>query len=328
MLELEKTIEKYYSEEEPIIVACSTWPDSMFLIYEILKTKYAKNLVACYFNHKLREESDEEEKFLEKLWEEKWFRVEVAEARIKEIKEKLYPNKWLEELAREKRYAFLNAILNIYECDKIMTWHHLDDKLETFFFNLARWSKLTGLINMSEKSGAIIRPLINTKKSEIQEYLDKSNLEYNIDKTNFDTKITRNKLRHDIIPQFENINSNYKNNINNLINYLEELKYFLDQKVEGFLHEQWIKIFNSEKYRINTLEIYWYFYIEDFNQEEKLLQKEIIKHIFYITNWKSTIWLSEANIDEVIKFINWKNNKTIKEIKNMKLKKENEIIIF
>jgi hypothetical protein len=59
-----------------------------------------------------------------------------------------------------------------------------------------------------------------------------------------------------------------------------------------------------------------------------LLQKEIIRHIFYISNWKSTIWLSEANITEVIKFINWKNNKTIKEIKNMKLFKDNNVIKY
>ena len=35
-------------------------------------------------------------------------------------------------------YAFLNAILNIYNADKIITGHHLDDKIETFFFNLVR----------------------------------------------------------------------------------------------------------------------------------------------------------------------------------------------
>jgi hypothetical protein len=39
----------------------------MYLLYKILETKFAKNVVACYFNHNLREESIEEEKFLEKL---------------------------------------------------------------------------------------------------------------------------------------------------------------------------------------------------------------------------------------------------------------------
>lgn len=326
--EINKFLEKYYNENEPIILACSTWPDSMFLLYEILKTKYAKNLVACYFNHKLRKEADDEEVFLENLWEKMWFKVEIGNANIKEIRDTFYPSLWLEEVAREKRYAFLNAILNIYNNDKIITWHHLDDKIETFFFNLVRWTKLTGLINMTEKSSGILRPLINIEKKEILNYLNENKLEYKIDESNFDTDISRNKLRHDIIPQFEKINSNYKSNISNLISYFEEIKEFLDKQVDVFLYEQWILIFNSWKYKINTLKINGYFYINDFIKLSSLLQKEIIKHIFYVSNNKSTIWLSESNIAEVIRFINGKNNKTVKEIKEMKLKKENTIIIF
>jgi len=91
---------------------------------------------------------------------------------------------------------------------------------------------------MTEKSGNIIRPLINIEKKEILNYLDKNNLEYKIDESNFDTDITRNKLRHDIIPQFEDINSSYKTNINNLITYLEEVKENIDKQVSDFLYEQ------------------------------------------------------------------------------------------
>ncbi len=327
-MNLEKTISKYYTEDEPIILACSTWPDSMYILYNLLETKYAKNIVACYFNHKLRLESDKEEEFLERLWKEKWFKVEIASWNIKDIRDKFYPSMGIEEVARNKRYEFFNAILNIYNADKVITWHHLDDKIETFFFNLARGTKLTWLINMTEKSWAIIRPLLNIEKKDIVDYLDKNNLKYFIDETNHDTTITRNKLRHDIIPQFEKVNKNYKQNINNLTNYLEEVKNHIEKEVEDFLEEQWIQIFNSAKYKINTLEIYWYFYVKAFNSLSSLLQKEVIKNIYFKTNWNSTIGLSEANIEEVIKFINWKNNKTIKEIKEMKLIKENEIIVF
>jgi len=49
----------------------------------------------------------------------------------------------IEEVARSKRYAFFNALCNIYNTNKIVLAHHLDDKIETFFFNLARGSKLT-----------------------------------------------------------------------------------------------------------------------------------------------------------------------------------------
>jgi len=328
MINIENFLNKYYWSNEKIVLACSTWPDSMFLLYEILETKYAKNLVVCYFNHKLRPEADLEEKFIEDLWKQKWFKVEIAECRIKEIKEKFYPKKWLEEVAREKRYAFFNAILNIYNADKIITWHHLDDKIETFFFNLARWSKLTWLINMTEHSGQILRPLLSLEKKEIMNYLDNNKLEYRIDKSNFNTEITRNKLRHDIIPEFENINANYKKNIKNLLSYLEEVKDNIDSQIEYFLKEQWIKIFNNWKYKINTLKINGYFYITDFNSLTSLIQKETIRHIFHNSNWGSTIWLSEANITEIIRFINWKNNKTKKEIKWLKMRKENKIIIF
>ncbi len=327
-LNIEKFLDKYYKKDEKIILACSTWPDSMFLLYKILETKYKNNIVVCYFNHKLRKEADLEEKWIKDLWKEKWFIVEIADCKVKEIRDKFYPSKWLEEVAREKRYAFLNAIMNIYNSKKIITWHHLDDKIETFMFNLLRWSKLTWLINMKENSWAILRPLINIEKKDILEYLNKNKLKYNIDSTNNDTQITRNNLRHNIIPNFKEINSNYKNNIKNLCLYLEDVKNFIDEEVKKFLKEQWVLIFNSWKYKINTLSINWYFYINDFNKLSKLIQKEVIKHIFYISNNKSTIWLSEWNISEIIKFINWKNNKTIKEIKNLKMKKENEIIIF
>jgi tRNA(Ile)-lysidine synthase len=91
---------------------------------------------------------------------------------------------------------------------------------------------------MTEKSGAILRPLLNIEKQDILDYLDKNNLEYKIDKTNFDTEISRNKLRHDIIPKFESINSNYKKNLNNLISYLEEVKQNIDKQIYDFLKEQ------------------------------------------------------------------------------------------
>ena len=320
-------LEKHYTKDEPIILACSAGPDSMFLLYKILETEYKKNLVVCYFNHKTRVETDIEEKFLENLAKKVWFAFETASCDFDKI-QKLYPSKSFEELAREKRYQFFDALCNIYKSNKVLLAHHLDDKIETFFFNLVRWTKLTGLINMSEKSWGILRPLLNLEKKDILSYLDENNLKYFIDPSNLESIYSRNNLRNNIIPKFEEINSNYKKNINNLTSYFEELKEFIDWEVDVFLEEQWIKIFNSCKYKINTLQIYWYFYIIDFNKKTKLLQKEIIRKIFFLSNNNSTIWLSEANIWDIIKFINWKNNKTIKEIKKLKMKKENKIIIY
>jgi tRNA(Ile)-lysidine synthase len=88
---------------------------------------------------------------------------------------------------------------------------------------------------MTEKSGQILRPLLNLKKSQILEYLKLNNLKYYVDITNNDRDITRNYLRHELIPKFSKINSNYKSNFNNLINYLEEIKDNIDNQVLEFI---------------------------------------------------------------------------------------------
>ena len=145
-------------------------------------------------------------------------------------------------------------------------------------------------------------------------------MKYFIDKSNFERDYSRNKIRLDIMPVFEEINSNYRENISNFMDYLETIKDNIDEDIKLFL-----ALFRDEF----TLKEFWrYFEIEAFNSLSSLLQKEIIRYIYFISNNNSTIWLSEANINEIIKFINWKNNKTIKEIKNMKMKKENKIIIY
>ncbi|MBW7954872.1 tRNA lysidine(34) synthetase TilS [Candidatus Gracilibacteria bacterium] len=308
-LDLENFLNKYYKKDEKIILACSTGPDSMFLLYELLKTSYKENIVACYFNHKLRIESDEEELFLEDLGKKLGFQVEIGVGDINKIKT-LYPSISIEELARQKRYQFFKAICEIHSSNKIITAHHLDDKIETFFFNLLRGSKLSGLINMKKDSGNILRPLIEIKKDEILKYLDENNLEYKIDKTNNENIYSRNFLRNKIIPEFFYINSNFKENINNTLNYFDELKTHLDKEITHFLDEK------------------NYFDIDDFNNKSPFLQKEIIRYIYYISNCNSTIGLSEANILEILKFINGKNNKTIKEIKNLKMKKYGKKIYF
>lgn len=315
MIDLEGFLQKYYLPNEKIIIACSTGPDSMFLLYEILKTSYKNQIVACYFNHKLRPEADEEEIFLENLGKKLWFPVEIASADIKKIRDSLYPSISIEELARKKRYMFFSAICEIYSTKKIITWHHLDDKIETFFFNLARGSKLTGLINMTENYGNILRPLLHLEKSQIISYLDKNNLEYRIDTTNFDNDITRNHLRNEIIPKFYKVNTKFKQNIENTLFYFEELKNHIDLEAEKFLSS-----FSQENKK--------YFEITAFNKLSNFLQKEIIAHIFYISNQNSTIGLSEANISEIIKFINGKWNKTIKEIKGLSMKKDGHKIYY
>lgn len=302
-------LKKYYNSNEKIILACSTWADSMFLLYKILETKYAKNIVACYLNHNTREQCKQEEEFLESLWKKHWFQVEIASCDFDKIW-KLYPSKSFEELAREKRYQFFDAVCNIYSTNKVMLWHHLDDRIETYMFNMLRGTKLTGLINMTENSGWILRPLLKVEKEDIYSYLQENNLKFFEDESNSENTYTRNYLRNEVLPSFRQVHPEHKRNISNLIVHFEEIKEHLDDEVNKFLLEE------------------NYFLLSKFILLSPLMQKEVIREIFYRTNNKSTIWLSEWNIAETVKFINWKNNKTKKEIQKMKLFKDWDRIVF
>lgn len=302
-------LEKYYAPEEKIILACSTGADSMFLLYKLLETPYKNNIVACYFNHNTREQCAKEEAFLLALWEKQWFAVEVAECDFEKIK-KLYPSKSFEELAREKRYQFFDAVCNLYNTNKILTAHHLDDKIETYIFNMLRGSKLSGLINMTQQSGGILRPLLWLEKTEILEYLHSQKLQYFEDESNSSNDYTRNYLRNEVLPLFKEVHPEHKRNLSQLMEYFGELKEHIDSEVKAFLWDK--KDFS----------------LSDFNALSPFMQKEVIRYIYYVSNGNSTIGLSEWNIAEVLKFFWGKNNKTKKEIRNMNLFKDGDRIIF
>ena len=160
---INKFLSKYVNLWDKLVVACSAWPDSMFLVYKLLESDYKNDLVVCYFNHKTRSQTDIEEEFLRNLWKERWFIFESTSFDFKkEIKD--IPSVSFEELARNKRYEFFEDVLRRYNSNYIFTAHHLDERIETFVFNLVRWTKLSGLINMTEKSWNILRPLINLEK--------------------------------------------------------------------------------------------------------------------------------------------------------------------
>lgn len=306
-LNIQAFLEKYYCSDEKIVLACSTGADSMFLLYEILKTPYKDNLVACYFNHNTRKQCKLEEEFLLGLWKKEGFQVEVAECDFEKI-QKLYPSKSFEELAREKRYQFFDAVCHLHKSKQVVLAHHLDDRIETYMFNMLRGSKLTGLINMTESSGSVLRPLLWLEKSQILTYLQENNLAYFEDESNESNEYTRNFMRNEILPKFEQVHPEHKKNLQNLFSYFEDVKSHLDNEVSIFLWEK-----NN-------------FSIIEFNVLSPLLQKEVIRKIFYISNNKSTIGLSQWNIAEVIRFINGKNNKTVKEVHGMKMKKDGDRI--
>lgn len=105
-----------------------------------------------------------------------------------------------EEAARRLRYEALDEVLAEVGADAIALAHHRDDQTETILMNLFRGTGPVGLMGMRPVSGSRIRPLLFATKKEILDHLEKENITFVEDSTNFEPDHTRNRIRHELIP--------------------------------------------------------------------------------------------------------------------------------
>jgi len=103
-----------------------------------------------------------------------------------------------ENKAREQRYAFFRKCLKEGKADLISTGHHISDNAETVLLHILRGAGLRGASGTAERNGAFIRPLLDTPKEEIQEYIRQNSISYVTDATNADARYSRNFLRAEL----------------------------------------------------------------------------------------------------------------------------------
>jgi tRNA(Ile)-lysidine synthase len=107
-----------------------------------------------------------------------------------------------EAAAREARYRVFEEQL---QCgDVLFLGHHLDDQVETFLLRLMRGAGVQGLAAMPVRralgEGMLVRPLLQIKRSQLQEYAGHHGLECVEDPSNSDTAMDRNFLRVELLP--------------------------------------------------------------------------------------------------------------------------------
>lgn len=139
----------------------------------------------------------------------------------------------LEECARRIRYECFEKV----DCDVFATAHNLNDNIETFLMNLARGSSLSGLCGIPYKREKFIRPLLDITRAEIEEYASQNNLQYVTDSTNLCDDYTRNKLRHNVLPQLFSINPSFDKVFSKCIENLNLSNDFIVCEAEKLLKE-------------------------------------------------------------------------------------------
>ena len=123
------------STDEPVIVACSGGPDSMFLL-SVLNNLGLK-VVCAHVNHNVRLESIDEYKFMEDYCNDHNIIFEGTELIDA-------PSKDFENYARMFRYKFFEKLIKKYNSKYLFTAHHGDDLIETILMRISRGSTLNG----------------------------------------------------------------------------------------------------------------------------------------------------------------------------------------
>jgi tRNA(Ile)-lysidine synthase len=206
-----RTTAKFHmlNKGDKVLVGFSGGPDSMALLSFLNELKELLNIKICalHINHRLRANAaDKDERFAIQICE-KW-KVPV---RSEKVAVKKYAQKHklsIEESARVLRYEELSKWAKRLHCNKIALGHNANDNVETVIINLIRGTGLTGLAGIPPKRDNIIRPLIETNRSEILAYIKNNKLNYCHDLTNLELGLRRNYIRHKIIPLLEKLNPN------------------------------------------------------------------------------------------------------------------------
>ena len=188
---------------DKILVAVSGGVDSMVMTHLFLELGYNIGLAHCNFSLRGRE-SDSDEKLVIKYATD--HNIPFFSTRFDT---KTYARKKglsVQMAARELRYSWFEDIRMNNGFDSVAVAHNLNDNIETLIINLVRGTGLTGLTGMRPRNNNIIRPMLFATREEIMLYCKDHEIIYREDKSNAETKYTRNKIRHRVIPVLKEIN--------------------------------------------------------------------------------------------------------------------------
>ena len=208
-----------------ILIACSGGVDSVVLSFLLKKSGFKIGLAHCNFSLRGKE-SDGDETFVVD-WADR-LSIPVFTETF-DTKEFAKDHKLSTQMAaRELRYQWFAEILKDFEYDYIATGHHADDDLETLLINLSRGSGLQGLMGIPAINKTVIRPLLPFSRSEIVASAKENKLQWQEDSSNASTDYLRNKLRHDVIPNYKNATEGVLQNVRKTQKFLKDSQNLIE----------------------------------------------------------------------------------------------------
>mgnify|MGYP001195921809 FL=1 len=216
-----------------VLVAVSGGADSvaLLLLLQSVSGPLTLHLEAAHMDHGLRPESADDVRFVRELCARFQVPLTVERRDVRALAQACKGN--MEEVARKERRAFLEATAQRLGCDRIALGHHRDDQAETVLLRLLRGTGTAGLAGMYLPAGAYVRPLLDFDRADLQAFLNARGIGWREDATNNDLRLTRNRIRHELLPLLQTFNPQIVQRLDDLSRLLADDEAYW----EGLLQE-------------------------------------------------------------------------------------------
>lgn len=198
---------KMLSLGDKIVVGVSGGADSVCLLHTLcsLREEYGLSLIAVHINHGIRgDEALFDSEFTKKLCERLSVEYRLFEYDCPAVSK--VTGEGLEACGRRLRYNAFERVCEESGFNKIATAHNANDNAETVLFNISRGTSLRGA-GIPPVRGNIIRPILFSSRSDIENYCRENSLEFVTDSTNLSDDYSRNRIRHLVLPELKKLNS-------------------------------------------------------------------------------------------------------------------------
>jgi tRNA(Ile)-lysidine synthase len=290
-----KAVKDMVSSDSRILVAVSGGPDSVVLLHLFKKISLENSnlkLAVAHLNHLSRgEDSNKDAVFVVELGRKIKLDTFVEEIDVSLLRKNT--NTSFQESARLIRYDFLRRIFSQWKGDLIALGHNADDQAETVLINLLRGSGLLGLTGIRAQRDIFIRPLHGCFRSEIDDYISLHDLKFCSDKTNFESKYLRNKVRLELIPFLELYNPKIKSTLSVTSAILTDDEDYLVKQVERKLIEV---DFRCGENNYTSLDI------KLLNSQHPAIQKRLVRHAIFIAKGNLRL-ISIRHIMEILRLV-------------------------